>query len=198
MNLEAKSEAVREIFGELEVEVKSYFSASKLSCFEGCGRCCNYPKINASVLEFLPLAFDIYKKGKAEEILDSLYLEEIAEGTCILYKPTSEDKSSGYCTDYKNRGLICRLFGNSARKNKTGEKVLLTCTKIKTDKTALFLSVSESIKNELAIPLGTDKYAGLIHIDSQLTEEQFPINIAIRKSLEAVLRYMYYLENQEI
>lgn len=198
MNLEKKAEAVREVFEELEVEVKSYLSAGKLTCFEGCGRCCNYPKINASVLEFLPLAFDLYKKGKAEETLESLYLEEVAEGTCILYKSTSKDNLSGFCSDYKNRGLICRLFGNSARKNKNGDKELLTCKKIKSEKTNLYLTVSESIKNELDIPSGTDKYAKLSHIDIQLTEEQFPINIAIRKSLEAVLRYMYYLDNQEI
>lgn len=198
MNLEEKSAEVRVVFEGLEVEVKDYLSASKLTCFEGCGRCCNNPNINASVLEFLPLAFDLYKKGKAEETLEILNGNEFTEGNCILYKSTSKDNLSGYCSDYKNRGLICRLFGNSARKNKSGNKEMITCKKIKTEKSELFLEVSQFINNDLAIPSGTDSYARLTCIDLALTEEQFPINMAIRKSLETVLRYIYYLENQEV
>ncbi len=198
MDLLEKSKAVSEVFIGLDEEVKDYLSESNLTCFSGCGQCCSNPKVNASVMEFLPLSFDIYEKGKAEEILEILSDNETQEGMCIMYKSTSDNNESGYCTNYKKRGLICRLFGNSARKNKYGQKEILTCKKIKNGKKEEFLLVSEAINNEMKIPSGTDAYYQLNNLDGQLTEEQYPINVAIKKSLEAVLRYAYYKENQEV
>ncbi len=198
MNLQQKTLEVKTVFDELDVEAGKYISNSNLTCFTGCGQCCANPKINASVLEFLPLAFDLYKKGKAEEVLELLSNEKISDEYCILYKSTGQDNRAGSCSDYNNRGLICRLFGNSSRKNKNGEKEIVTCKKIKTGKNEQFLAVSNSIKIDLEIPSGTDFYYRLNNIDSQLTEDQFPINVAIKKSLEAVLRFMFYQENQEV
>ncbi len=198
MDLLKKSKAVSEVFNELDVEVNSYLSESKLTCFAGCGKCCANPKVNASVMEFLPLSFDLYEKGIAEEILEILSDKKTQEGFCIMYKSTSENNESGYCSNYIKRGLICRLFGNSARKNKYGQKEILTCKKIKQGKNEEYLMVSEAINHGMKIPSGTDAYYQLKNLDTQLTEEQYPINLAIKKSLEAVLRDAYYKENQEV
>jgi len=196
MNLQEKSQEVRRVFDELDVEIKAFLEASKLTCISGCGFCCANPKVNASVLEFLPLAFDLYDKGKAEKALE--ILESKGEQSfCLVYKSTSLDNAMGFCSDYTNRGLICRLFSSSSRKNKLGKKEIITCKKIKESKKSEFESASKSINEDLLIPSTTGIYNQLYNIDFQLTSQQFPINQAIKKALEMVLSYKFYTENQE-
>jgi uncharacterized protein len=196
MNLTEKSLEVREVFKKLEVETSRFTRESKLFCFTGCGKCCMNPNISASVLEFLPLAYDLYQEGKADEALE-LIESTGEEGYCILFKKTSAGLDTGHCTDYKNRGLICRLFGNSVRKDKHGGRQLITCKKIKEGQEENFSEVSQKINGELQAPSAQHYYSQLYDIDEKLSEEQYPINIAIKKALEKVLMYSFYFENQE-
>jgi Fe-S-cluster containining protein len=196
MNLEQKSQEVRKVFEELDQEIKSFVDASKLTCISGCGFCCSNPKVSASVLEFLPMAFDLYEKGKAEKALNLLD-QTNEDDACIIYKSFSEDGHSGFCSDYQNRGMICRLFGSSARKNKDGIKEIITCKKIKTEKKDLYDTAIEAIKSEMPVPSSTDAYRKINNIDFMLTERQLPINKAIKEAIESVITYKFYTENQE-
>lgn len=195
MNLQDKALEVRQVFDELGVEIKSYLDESQLTCFSGCGFCCSNPKVNASVIEFLPLAFKLFEEGKAEVVLERL--ETSDDDSCVLYKKTSEDGHAGFCSDYQNRGLICRLFGTSSRKNKYSENELLVCNKIKVGKPELFKEVSLEIKKDLHVPSSANNYSKLSNIDFDLTSAQFTVNIAIKKALEEVLRFEFYEQNQE-
>ncbi len=196
MNLQQKSQEVRKVFEELDAEIKVFIDASQLGCIAGCGFCCSNPKVSASVLEFLPLAFDLFEKGKAEKALELLESKK-EDDYCIIYKATSTDASMGFCSDYQNRGMICRLFGSSARKNKSSEKEIITCKKIKEGKKDSFESASAAVNQDLTIPLSSDAYSRLYNIDFQLTTDQMPINKAIQKALEAVLRFKYYERSEE-
>ncbi|WP_194973611.1 YkgJ family cysteine cluster protein [Aquiflexum lacus] len=196
MNLEEKSQEVRKVFEELDLEIKSFLDASKLPCISGCGFCCSNPQVSASVLEFLPLAFDLYAKGKAEKALDILE-KTPEEGSCIVYKSLSEDGHSGFCSDYNNRGMICRLFGSSARKNKNGQKEIITCKKIKTEKNEFYTNAVEAIQSNMPVPSSTDAYRKINNIDFRLTERQLPINKAIKEAIESVITFKFYTENQE-
>lgn len=197
MNLREKSLEVRKVFTELDIEIKAFMEQSQLSCISGCGACCANPNVHASVLEFLPLAFDLFEKGKAEKALE--LLEEVGQdANCIVYKSFSEDGKSGMCSDYANRGMICRLFGSAARRNKEGKKELITCKIIKEQKADLYQKTAIAIKEGGAVPSTGDTYSQLSNIDFQLTQEQFPINIAITKALQTVLSYMFYVENNEV
>jgi uncharacterized protein len=196
MNLQEKSLAVKEVFEELDKDVAGYLDKSNLSCFAGCGRCCMNPKVAATVLEFIPLAFDIYEKGIAEEVMDQL--EQTSElENCMVFKKTTIDSGSGVCGTYMYRGLICRLFGMSARKNKYGDKQMITCKKIKEEKTELFEATTQSINEGMQIPMANDYYSKLSGIDFKLSDGTYPINEAIKKALETVMMYSYYHENQE-
>lgn len=196
MNLQEKSLEVRKVFDELEVDIKAFLETSKLTCLTGCGSCCSNPKVSASVLEFLPLAFDLYEKGKAEKALELLEGSS-EEKHCIVYMSSSPDSEMGFCTDYKNRGLICRLFSSSSRNNKEGKKEIITCKKIKENKKDLYEKASIEIKGSMPIPSSSDTYSKLYNIDFHLTSEQMPINKAIKKAIEAVLTFKYYQENAE-
>jgi Fe-S-cluster containining protein len=193
MNLLEKSLKVREVFDELQLETDRFISQSKVSCIQGCGLCCTNPKVSASVIEFLPLAFDLYYKGKAEEFL-SLVAAATEDSYCVILKKMSVDADAGQCSDYQNRGLICRLFASSARKNKAGEKELLICKKIKEHKKEAYEAATVAINQGLDVPLSADYYTRLYNIDFNLTQEQLPINVAMRKAIEEVLRHFWYMD----
>lgn len=194
MNLAEKSWATLDVFCELESETKQFVSESGLGCVPGCGFCCANPKVPASPIEFLPLAFDLYEKGLAESTL--ALLESMGEGaSCVMYRPQSEDGRKGFCGSHSKRGMICRLFAASARRTKYGKKDLIICKVLKEEKAEEFAAASERINNDMDIPLATAFYSRLEEIDQSLCQ-QFTINEAIAFALELVLRYKFY-EDQE-
>lgn len=194
MNLTEKSQAALDVFVELESDTKQFVSESGLSCLSGCGFCCANPKVPASPLEFLPLAFDLYDKGQAESTL--VLLESKEDGaSCVMYRPQSEDGKKGFCGNHSKRGMICRLFAASARKTKYGKKDLIICKVLKEEKTSAYIETSERINIDMDIPLATAFYSRLDEIDQSLCQ-QFTINEAITFALELVLRYKFYEEQQ--
>ena len=190
MDLFEKSEAVKEVFQQLETESRQFHLEGGVGCISGCGFCCANPKIPASPLEFLPLAFDLYEKGLAEEIADRL-AHQSEPGNCIVYRPQKDDETKGFCGNYQARGLICRLFGASARKTKYGEKVLITCKIVKEQSADAFLETSSRINLDLDLPVAAAFYTRLQSVDESLTGE-YPVNEAILVALEMVLRFRYY------
>jgi Fe-S-cluster containining protein len=192
MNLFKKSEAVKEIFQELEEESKQFHAEAGMGCVAGCGFCCANPEVPATPLEFLPLAFDLYEKGLAEEMANQLAVED-KPGNCIIYRSTKEDDTKGLCGNYPSRGLICRLFGASARKTKYGLKDIITCKILKAERPGVFESATARINAGLEIPIATAYYTRLKDVDEALTN-QYPINQAILMALELVLRFKFYEE----
>lgn len=194
MNLAEKSQAVLDLFGAFEAEAKNYASEGGLSCIAGCGFCCSNPKIPASPLEFLPLAFDLYDKGLAESCIQTLETNQ-KFSNCILYRSQSGDGKKGFCGNYAKRGMICRVFASSARRNKLGQKELIVCKILKEEKREQFTATTQKINGELEIPMATSYYTQLKDIDESLCGEH-SVNEAIRKALELILRYKFYEEGE--
>jgi Fe-S-cluster containining protein len=187
--LEEKVSAVREVFRQLDQEITQFQSWSSLSCPSGCGRCCFKSDIEATVLEFLPFAHVLFRAGKTSEWLDRLQ----AAGTqCLILDPGQS--GVGLCTEYAHRGLICRLFGYSARTNKYGKPELVTCTTIKTNQREAFESVQKQMEEGKEVPVMSDYYMRLRSVDPNLAGNFYPINEAIRRAIETVLQYYAYRE----
>jgi Fe-S-cluster containining protein len=194
MNLAEKSQAVLDLFVELDSEAKQFAAEANLSCLSGCGFCCANPQIAASAQEFLPLAFDLYEKGLAESTLVGIETATEA-GKCVVYRPQSDDGSKGFCGNYSKRGMICRLFAASARRDRLGKKALIICKILKEERPDDIQNVTARINDDMEIPLATGYYTRLKDIDESLCH-QHPINRAISLALEAVLRYKFY-EDQD-
>jgi hypothetical protein len=193
MNLLEKSQAVEILFGELEEQSKQFHAEAGMGCISGCGFCCSNPEVPASALEFLPLAFDLYDKGLAEELASQLAADK-SRGVCVVYRAQSADLSKGFCGNYAKRGMICRVFGASARKNnKTNLKELITCKLLKAERPEVFQKVTARINVDLDIPLAPAYYTRLKDVDEALSALH-PVNEAILLALELVLRYQYYQE----
>lgn len=196
MNLFEKAQAVEGLFVELEEQSKQFHQEAGMGCLSGCGFCCANPEVPASALEFLPLAFDLYEKGIAEELAAQLAADK-SKGVCVVYRAQSADLSQGFCGNYSKRGLICRVFGASARKNnKTNLKELITCKLLKAARPEAFQAVTERINSDLDLPLAPAFYTRLKDVDEALSALH-PVNEAILLALELVLRYQYYQEGEK-
>ena len=188
--LPEKVRAVQEVFDILDKEIASFQSRSGLHCNWGCGKCCFKPDIEATILEFLPFAQHLYNEGRAYEWLERL--KTTTSTVCLILNPTQH--AAGLCSEYKNRGLICRLFGYSARTNKYGAKELITCQVIKSEQTANYHAAAAAIKEGGEVPVMSEYYMRLHAIDFDLTREFFPINEAIKRAIEVILHYYAYRE----
>ena len=191
MAIEQKVLLIEELFERLDNEINAFKSETSLHCLTGCGKCCSKPDIDASPLEFLPWAFHLFLNGKAEEVL--LELDNSSISTCHIYRPLALlDEYNGSCSNYRHRGLICRLFGYAANRDKYGELRLATCKIIKENQLENFNNTEEAINKGLYVPIFTDYYMQLYQIDYQLATTMLPINEALRIAIEEVLHYYAY------
>jgi len=190
MSIESRVKLVEQLFDKLEVEITEFKTQTKLGCNAGCGKCCT-TAIDASPLEFLPYAFHLYLNGNAEKALNELTAKEAT--LCHLYNPLSAlDINQGSCNNYPYRGLICRLFGFGAAKDKYGQLRLATCKIIKEEQKTNFNSATDAINNKLYVPVFTDYYMNLSQIDFKLGNVIVPINKAMQLAIEEVLQYYAY------
>ncbi|MGE0590660.1 MAG: YkgJ family cysteine cluster protein [Cyclobacteriaceae bacterium] len=183
---------VEAVYLTLDEEISNFRHSSGLHCKPGCGKCCLKPDIEATTLEFIPFAYHLYKEGKAIEWLSNPNLNN---SICAIVDTNLEN---GHCSSYATRGLICRLFGFSARMNKYGHKELVTCQVIKTEQPGQFLAAYGEVVAGSPIPLMRDYYMKLRAVDWELSNQFFPINVAIRKAIETVLHYYSYREDESV
>jgi len=184
-----KIQHVQRILNEASHATDKFCKISGLKGIKGCHDCCLKKDIMASPLEFLPMAYALYKKGTADKIYDRM--NRLKENVpCFFLSLTNKE---GGCSQYENRGLICRLFGFSSNTDKDNNPRLITCKKIKDTK--YFKNLTPAIIKKS--PEFQDFYIQLEAIDYSLAGEQLQINNAIRKAIEIVLNYKS-LQNHKI
>lgn len=191
MSIITKVKLIEQLFSQLEKETISFKLKASLDCVGGCGKCCSNTEIEASPLEFLPWAFHIFVSGKAYEVINQL--NNLPNSECFLYHHLSLiENGLGSCSDYYHRGLICRLFGNAASRNKYGKLEIVTCKIIKDLNPDKFALTSGEIKVNNLIPVFTEYYMRLSQIDFSLGNVICPINLAMKLSIEEILNYYSY------
>ncbi len=190
MSLLDKVLLVEKVFAELDAQIAEFQKATTLHCKAGCGKCCFKPDIEATVLEFLPFAYYLYLRNQAEDWLTRL--ASPTSSLCLILNPTQA--GAGLCSEYAHRGLICRLFGYSARTDKYAKKELVTCQIIKTEQPVAFADAQVAVKNGAQVPVLNQYYMQLHSIDSDLGRDFYPINEAMRLAIETVLQYYAYRE----
>ncbi len=188
MNIREFSENLQSIYDEMWKSFSEYQKASGLNCLEGCGKCCNNPEVEASVLEMLPLALRMYDSGELESWLEKL--ETTSQQHCLMYRPHSADGSLGQCSAYKERPSLCRMFGVSGFYNKHREVTLSVCKLIR-EKYPELTKTREGEVSDQTPMLVTWSYQ-LANLDSALIQDRMPINKAFRLALEKVAFYAQY------
>ena len=174
-----KIKAVNRIYGQADRHVSAFKRRAGLACEDDCGDCCQKEDLQATVLEFLPAAFDLYVSDSYQTILDRIHENE--DPTCVFFNPFGEE---GNCSVYKHRGLICRLFGFSAMTDKKGDKKLVACGKIKNK----LEDCAPGCVQQHA-PNMSSYYFRLNGIDPVLSIRNVPVNQAIKEAIETVVFY---------
>ena len=187
MILYHKIRAVEREFRNLEKEVTAFQQVTGLSCLARCGKCCHRPDIAATPLEFLPLAYHMYKTGVAEVWYQKLTDE--SGNLCPVFLPLLKEEDKGFCSTYAYRGLICRLFGYSANTDKWGNAHLVACRPLKEEKPEDLQKAQDHIQKGGIVPLMRNYQLRLMGIDPELSRQQLPIRQAIRQALIVVLSY---------
>jgi Fe-S-cluster containining protein len=185
-----KIRKVEQVFKQLDRETERFGKESKLKCLSNCNLCCLKKDLEANVLEFLPLAYHLFSNNLHEQALELL---ETNPGFCINLERNPEPGKTAGCSNYFYRGLICRLFGFSGTRDKSGKLAIYTCSPMKTEFQEEFKYASEKVNSGMKIPMVTDYYYKIYFIDTNLANDYNPINTSIRKAIEKVA---YYFENK--
>ncbi|MGC1516768.1 MAG: YkgJ family cysteine cluster protein [Maribacter sp.] len=191
MSIYLKVQAVERIFSQLEKDVSSFQKSTGLGCIANCGKCCYKTDINATALEFLPLAYHLFKNGEAEIWLERLNNDH-STTLCPVLATILAPNAKGSCSKYAHRGLICRLFGFSAMLHKNDRPTLVTCRPIKEGIPEAVSKAEEHINSKKDYPLISNYYMQMRSVDESLGEELFPIRQAIAKAINHVLGYYAY------
>jgi uncharacterized protein len=187
-------EEVEKVFEELDNHLSLTSSQSGIKCPDFCGMCCRKLDIEASPMEFLPLAAWLYKTGKVNDFLEKL--ENPDHKWCACFDPDASAKGEWGCKYYEHRGLICRLFGFGYRLNRESHPVLVTCKIMKTTQAAAVSKAAElATDNPEEMPVFSNYFMKLLAIDPDLAVPQMPINEAIRTAIEKL--YFYFLNKEE-
>ncbi|MFN2356011.1 MAG: hypothetical protein ABR512_16035 [Desulfopila sp.] len=83
----------------MDTAVARFVSRTGLACPEGCGHCCSSEKVEATVLECIPLAFELFRSLQAELILKRL-LKNVHGRQCVLYRADYTASGQWGCTQY--------------------------------------------------------------------------------------------------
>lgn len=118
-------EKIDALYNNLSDQQKEWYLATNFTCPEGCGCCCHNfePALFESEAIFMAKWLVENKKDIAIEIAEGTYKSDYNGKTCIFYA----ENTDFHCSIYGGRPFICRLFGASAAKDKTGQTVWRPC-----------------------------------------------------------------------
>lgn len=171
------------IYQEISETFSSFQKSNGLDCLAGCGACCKSQEVEATVLEMLPMAYEMYLQND----FSALEEENWTKLSCNQYKITSPDGNLGYCSRYSTRPGICIMFGAALYRGKNGEAKLSLCKRIKEINPLTIEDISMDSKYLMST------WRQMINaVDPSLSAKLFPINLALRYALEYVSNYYWF------
>ncbi len=173
----------------IDHKIKIFRVRTGLRCPLGCGICCDSTRVEASVLECLPLAWEIFRRRKEERI--SLAVEDNqreADSRCVLFCSDEGAAGLGRCSYYPFRPLVCRLFGYAARRDKTGRPELRLCKVMREQSSENSILSNLPDTHHMDPPVYQDCFLQIASIDPAKGFRLSPINAA----LKAALDYVYW------
>jgi Fe-S-cluster containining protein len=172
---------VLEVYRILDTAVAGFATRTGLSCPEGCGHCCSSEKVEATVLECIPLAFELFRSLQAELILKRLLKNE-HDRHCVLYRADYTAAGQWGCTQYRHRAVVCRLFGFAGNRDREGIPQLAMCRVMK-EKTETCGSTITIDHPHSPMPLFVDAGLRITTMHPGLGTMRMPINTALREAL---------------
>ena len=171
----------------LDHEIRVFRIRTGLRCPPRCGICCDSPRVEASILECLPLAWEIFRRS--EEELVSLTIEEKqrkGDLRCILFVGDEKKAGLGSCAYYPFRPLVCRLFGYAARSDKIGRPELRLCKVMREQSQENPILSSLLDIHRMDPPIYQDSFFQIASVNPEMGFRLLPINAALKAALDHV------------
>ena len=182
------SEVVK-IYHDLDQKTVGFQLATGLRCLPECGVCCENSEVEATVLEALPAAEQIYRRREHEAVFSAIeQTQKWGRSVCVLYRPDPGFPGDGRCRYYDFRPVLCRLFGFAARRNKFGDIELCTCRIIKETNPEAVRRAEMLISEGFSAPVYHDSFMRVASIDPSKGYRCLPINLALKEALQ----YLYW------
>lgn len=170
------------LYAQIDQLTATFLATTQLHCPSGCGWCCASPYVEATPLEMLPLAFELFRRGEGEVWVERIGGEHELN-TCLFYQPDPFIPDRGRCQVYAMRPTVCRLFGWSTVTNKLGKPELLACVHHKAIIPEIVANATMAIANGLEAPNMVGLFQQVANIDPELGRQRMPINQALRVAL---------------
>lgn len=194
-SLSQLAEKVFFLYRQIDEQTAALQAATGLQCPSGCGQCCENPDVEATPLEVLPLALELFRRGEALMWLERLQAGE--DSICVFYRPDPVLKGNGRCLMYFWRPTICRLFGFATVKNKQGQLALAACIRHKQIMPEVVRQTQEAIANGLLAPNFSDFYMAIAALDPYLGQARMPINQAVAVAIKRVGLMLQLADSEE-
>ncbi len=173
------------LYDRIDTETAAFQTATGLNCPPGCGKCCENPEVEATVLEMMPLALELWRTGEAAEYLERLSSLNSPE-SCLCYRPDPLVPGNGRCSVYPWRPTLCRLFAFATVKNKLGNPELAACIRQKQTIPDQVEGAKMAIASGMSAPNFGEIADAVANIDPSLGSDRFPINHALKQALQRV------------
>jgi len=160
-------------------------TATGLCCPPGCARCCESLEVEASVLELLPLAVELWRTGEADRWLERA-VGVADSGPCVFHDPARLWYGQGRCRIYPLRPLVCRLFGYAASRDKHGRPRLGTCRFVNQLVPEAAAAARLAVEAGVEVACFADAGTELAGLDPGLGRPLLPINLAVAVAIERV------------
>ena len=177
------SQRVLELYSEMDRQTAEFQIATELRCLPGCGQCCESATAEATVIELLPAAGELFSRGEAQQWLERIARVGETEG-CVFFQPDRLIPGNGHCQLYMFRPSVCRLFALAAMRNKDGKPELLTCRRQKEQISVLVKGAQEAISRGMAAPSFDYFFLKMVALEPSLARQRVPINRALHLALE--------------
>lgn len=188
---------IREFCGNLLKEYEEMSSAfsiaqtkNNLQCPSNCGRCCENPSIEASVLEMLPMALYLHDNNLVDTYLEKIDQAMTTTQYCIGLQ-------NNRCHLHQYRPTICRMFGVSGHLDKNRNLKASICKVLKEHNPEDSHKIISNPENH-NLPIMTHWSSKLLTLEPELLSKQIHINLALRQAIQKVELYLQYSEQEDV
>ena len=187
-----------ELYKEIDLCIDRFKIETDINCLDLCGKCCNTASSNieASVFELFPLAIYLWENKKVDIIISELSSIEVSN-PCIFFKDDKIFNTTGNCSMYELRPLICRLFGFSVLINKGDRVRYISCNEMKNKYRYKIVKIESGDKNSSDLLILPDFAQRSTALNYQHGSERFDINKALKKAFEIVALKLSFISHDD-